>query len=216
MNLGVLGIFYALVGVGCAAALCSKSGKKFGVDTLLVLALWPLYAPFVFSKEGDEARVKASESARAPDDLLDALRRARQAPLAQLLPGEDAGQQLAQRLEVAALRVEEIDGLLSKPEYSRAAAARRQQELLDAGDQSSARMIESRLQIIERLGEMRERFSREINQISELITQLQLQAEVVRIAGSEGTAPELVDEIMVRVHSLDALLSDDELSLGGL
>lgn len=213
MNLEVLGIFYALVGVGCAAALLSRSGGKPDIDALLVLALWPLYAPFVFSQHGVQ---EVREAARAPDDLLDALRRARQAPLAQLLPGEDAGQQLAQRLEIAARRVEEIDGLLDKPEYSRAAAARRQQELLDAGDQSSAKMIESRLQIIERLGEMRERFSREINQISELITQLQLQAEVVRIAGSEGTAPELVDEIMARVHSLDALLSDDELSLGGL
>ena len=75
-------------------------------------------------------------------------------------------------------------------------------------------MVGQRLQLIERLARMRERFAREITQISELLTQLELQAEVIRLSGGDDPTQELVDELMIRVQSLDELLDEEELLEG--
>ena len=66
------------------------------------------------------------------------------------------------------------------------------------------------LQIIHRLKKMREQFGKEINQISELLTQLRIQAEVVRIAGaSDDDTRELVGELVARIQGLDELLDEE-------
>jgi hypothetical protein len=57
---------------------------------------------------------------------------------------------------------------------------------------------------------MREQFGKEINQISELLTQLRIQAEVVRIAGaSDDDTRELVGELVARIQGLDELLDEE-------
>ena len=213
MNLSQLGLLYILIGVGCVAALAvMRRGEARILDRLLLAIAWPLYAPFILARDMEEADFSAprAEEGAGGQDLLDALRRAGGAPLAQLLPDVATGQRLAARLDVATRRVDEIDGLLSQEQYSEDLAIRRQRELLTIGDARAAAMVDSRLQIIRRLRKMREQFGKEINQISELLTQLRIQAEVVRIAGaSDDDTRELVGELVARIQGLDELLDEE-------
>jgi hypothetical protein len=213
MNLSQLGILYILLGVGCVVALLVMRREQARILDLALLAIaWPLYAPFILARDMEEADFSAPR-ASAPSggqDLLDALRRAGGAPLAQLLPDVATGQRLAARLDVATRRVDEIDALLAQDQYSERLAVDRQRQLLASGDARAAAMVDSRLQIIRRLRKMREQFGKEINQISELLTQLRIQAEVVRIAGaSDDDTRELVGELVARIQGLDELLDEE-------
>ena len=213
MNLSQLGILYILLGVGCVVALLvMRRGQARILDLALLAVAWPLYAPFILARDMEEADFSAPK-AHEPSggqDLLDALRRAGGAPLAQLLPDVATGQRLAARLDVATRRVDAIDALLGQEQYSERLAVERQQQLLASGDARAAAMVDSRLQIIRRLRKMREQFGKEINQISELLTQLRIQAEVVRIAGaSDDDTRELVGELVARIQGLDELLDEE-------
>ena len=215
MNITQLGVLYAVIGVGCAGALLARRGRQTSaLDLVLVLLVWPLYGPFVLARGMEEEG--AFERAVSPDeehhDVLEALRRAGGAPLAALLPDVSTGRQLSQRLDVATRRVQEIDALLAREQYSEPLALARQRQLHESGDERAAAMIGNRLHIIARLQKMRAHCDREINQISELLTQLRIQAEVVRIAGaSDDGTRELVGELVARIQGLDEMLDDEVL-----
>ena len=200
-----LAVVYGLIGLGCAIALVvsRRSASAQWGDVILLVTLWPLYGPFVLFGSSTGSPV-----ATAPDHpLLDALRRAEGTPLVDLLPDPDVAGRLSDRLVLAAERVCEIERLLATPELSESAAVARKHQLTDQGDGRAVAAIDGRLQNIRRLQALRSRYVHELNELEELLTQLRVQAEVVRLTGeaNDGTR-ELVSELMARIEGLDEVL----------
>ena len=179
-------ILYGAVGVLAAGALLAVARGRMS-DAALLFAFWPLYGPFLL--------LGRSQSDRPA--------------LASLVVGEEAVRALEARLEKAQDKVREIDTLLQRNDFSVAEAKTRYDELADRGDERAAASAKARLENIHRLVRLRERFERELTEIDELMAQLRVQSEVVRIAGGadDGTS-ELVHEIGCRVEVLDSLLAE--------
>lgn len=220
MNVMPLVILYGLIGVGCAVTLAARRGRSARmVDLGLLLGFWPLYAPFVLLADAQEPtpEVPARQPGDDGGDLLDALRRAGGAPLASMLPDIETGRRLSQRLAKASDQVAEIDLLLARDAYREEAVRAQQEALRAAGDVRAADMIDSRLQIIRRLRVMRDRFASEIGEIRELLTLLQLQAELVRMAGdADSDTRDLLEQLVTRVQGLDELLATEDSLRGEL
>jgi hypothetical protein len=205
MNVVELSVLYVLVGAGWAVASGFRRRSFEALDAGLLLFFWPLYGPFLLIQQSEDVEVGAPGN----DPFSDSLRRARGTPLADLLPDDADAEALAVRLEVAASKRDEIDALLAQPEFCAERAEARWAELRERGDERSATVALSKLQNIRRLRELRDRFCRELDEVSELMGQLRIHAEVVRIAGSldEG-ARDLVTELVHRIEGLDAVLDD--------
>lgn len=207
MRLAELVLLYLLVGGGCAItviALRGRSGPVF-LDAALLLPLWPLYGPFLVV-QGAPTRMDGTASA----ELLRSLARARGTPMAAFLPDEAAGRALAQRVRAAGERIAEIDALLEQPEFSEDDALARAEEFREKDARVSAAALE-RARNIRRLRGLRDRFSRELDQVGELLQQLRIQAEVVRLSGtSDHGVRELVEELLARVEGLDEVMELDE------
>jgi hypothetical protein len=200
-----LAIFYGSVGVGCTVTVLVSRGVRGGavVDAALLLALWPLYGPFLLLR----SRPVVGSAER---DVLAALAEARRTPLAPLLPDEQAVRALAGRLRAAGARMAEIDALLAEPAFSEDAARARRRELEDAGEVRAAQMAAKRVERIQRLRVLRDRFAGEIAEIRELSLQLRMQAELVRLAGAEGqSARDLSADLLARLEGLDEILGTD-------
>jgi hypothetical protein len=209
MKLIELGVLYGLVGLGCSVAVmvCKPGGQRQVIDVVLMAGLWPVYGPFLIaSARGADDAHTAGEVA-----FLVALRRARGTPLAVLLPDQAAARTLARRLRVADGKVREIDGLLRRPEYDEQDALARSNELRERGATDWALSAAGmRMQNIRRLRALRDRFSRELDELGELLVQLRTQADVVRLAGApDAEARDLVIEIISRVEGLDRMMDDD-------
>jgi hypothetical protein len=182
-----MGLFYLLIGVGCAGAVLLQAHAAHDrppmTDACLLLAFWPLYGPF----------------------RLLALRPATVARDRSSLPSLEA------RVLAARERLGEMDRLLALPELSEPSAIARQRELDSAGDARAAETAAARLANIRRLQTMRARFSGEVNAAEELLKQLRVQAEIVRLAGSSSSsAGDLFIELKSRVEGLDAILAESE------
>lgn len=212
MTLTALATLYLTVGVGCAVARVAWRALPRGrfADACLLLALWPLFGPFMLLR----AQGATSDSEVA---FLVALRRAGATPLGAVLPDEDTARALAARLRVAAGKVAEIDALLTRPEFCED-GARKHVDALRARHASECAVSTAalRLQNIRRLRALRDRFANELDEIRELIMQLTTQAEVVRLAGAsapgaggEPSWTEMVGELISRVEGLDQMLDDD-------
>jgi len=207
MRLPELAVLYLLVGIGSAAGFIAvKRPLTAGVfvDAALLGTFWPLYGPFLMLQGRSQSN----------DPGLDAVswrNAAAAAPLCSLLPDPTTAAALERRLALAQARVTEIDRLLSLPEFSEEAATRRQQELEDRGDLRAAATARQRVQSIARLRQLRARFSTELTEISELLAQFRIQAEVVRLAGEDdGQATrELISELQLRMEALDEMLGED-------
>jgi len=213
MRLAELGSLYALVGVGCALVVALRPAHRSHrvLDAVLMMAIWPVYGPFLIARWSEADGSMDSEVA-----FLATLRRAQGTPLAALLPDERTVRLLATRLRVAAGKVDEIDGLLRRPEFDERDALRRVEELQSKGASDNARSTASiRVQNIRRLRSLRDRFARELDEVGELLKQLETQAEVVRLAGTpDPGARDLVQEILSRVEGLDHMLDDDPYASG--
>ncbi len=201
--------------MGCAALVAVRPANlsQRVLDALLMAALWPVYGPFLLARwSGIDEAPGGSEVA-----FLAALRRAEGTPLAALLPDERTARLLARRLRVAAAKVAEIDALLRRPEFDEPEAVARLEELQGRGASDNARSTASiRIQNIRRLRSLRDRFSRELDEVGELLKQLTTQAEVVRLAGTpDADTRDLVQEILSRVEGLDHMLDDDPCASGG-
>lgn len=208
MRLAELLTLYLLIGVGAAivVALRSPSPRARWVDSALLVPFWPLYGPFVLSQ-------RPPPTADAGEvGFLVALRRAAGTPLSALLPDEQTARALARRLRVASDKLAEIEALLQRPEFDEQRAVNRRHELVTSGASASAlATAQSRLQNIQRLRRLRDRFARELLELQELLAQLTTQAEVVRLAGvPDSEAEDLVREIVCRVEGLDGLLDDGD------
>lgn len=199
---------YALTGLACAVAAARHRASL--ADLVLLVAFWPLYGPF-----------RLAAGAGPPPDGLDgnrerdlerALRRVAGTPLARLLPDRAAIRALGRALRAAALRVQEIDLLLARPEMSGEATLAQLQALEQASGSAEARAALSlRAQSIRQLEGMRERFARRLAEVDALLAQLLTQVEVLRLGGaSEAPGEELVGELLGRVEALGEMLEDGQ------
>jgi hypothetical protein len=206
MRLLELTVLYLLVGAGAAVAfLVMRRPLTAGsfVDAALLGAFWPLYGPFLL--------LHGPQSAEAADAMpLAVSAPADPPPLASLLPDLETARALERGLALARSRVADIARLLAQPELSEGAALARQAELEARGDDRAAATARQRVLAIRRLRQLRGRFATELDEISELLAQARIQAEVVRLAGEDDghATRELIGELQIRMEALDEMLGE--------
>lgn len=185
-----LALLYLLVGLGASAAVLVRARAERTqrvLDAALVLAFWPLYGPFLLIGAGPGAPSSAPRG------------------IAALAPGPDALAALAERIGLADRRLRDIDALLARPEHQEADARAREHALRAAGDPVGEKLAQGRVAAIRRLVEVRARLARELDQARELLVQLRLQGELVKLAGTPSGSDELLEELRLRVETLDEI-----------
>jgi hypothetical protein len=207
VSLVSLGVGYLAVGAAVALAIAVARRRLSPADAVLVVGLWPMYAPL--------ALARATEHGREAE-LLAALARAKASPLAGVLPDAESARILGGRLREAGARLGELDELLARPDFDPAAAERRAAELAARGSSAAAATAQLRVRTLGQLRALRERYRSELDEVGELIAQLVTQAELVRlqpaIAHSSG---ELVRELVARVEGLGDLFAYQAAIEGG-
>ena len=201
----VVDLAVAYAGIGAVLALVAIARKRAStLDALLLLGLWPLYAPVLAGGGGTETDPRE----RA---LVDALRRAAGTPLATALPDEAGARALARRVRDGRARLLELDRVLARPDLDESAALARVEALGRASAHPGAvATAQRRVHTIRRLRAVRDRFAGELEQVDEVVTQLTAQIELVRFAGTaDETTAELVSDLCLRVEGLDEILGND-------
>lgn len=200
MSLDLLAIGYLGLGALIALVLAVALRRQSAVDTLLIVGLWPLWAPLLVAQRhthGDDER-----------ELLSALQRAQASPLAQVLPDAETARVLAARLREATERLAELDALLDRPDFDPAAVEARARELAARGASAAAATAQLRVRTLGQLRDLRTRYRSELDEVHELIAQLVTQAELVRLQPSVAqTSHELVRELVARVEGLGDLFT---------
>jgi hypothetical protein len=211
-------VLYGMVGIACCVAARNAGGRSpsWG-DAAFAFALWPLWLPLWLGAQKSApalpgAAVAAVAAHPATASLLTALARVQGSPLAPLLPDQAAVRGLATKLADVSVRIEELDDVLSRPTFDLDAALARRDEMAREPTSTPTGALASatlRVQNIERLRELRSRFVSEVDEINELLSQLVIQVEVVRFAGSadDGTR-DLLRELLLRVEGLGQMLDD--------
>ncbi|MBA3393632.1 MAG: hypothetical protein H0T89_13365, partial [Deltaproteobacteria bacterium] len=100
MSLDILALGYVGIGLAIAVGIAVTRGVPAVSDALLLVGLWPLWAPLVIAQragDGDQERV-----------LLGALARAKTSPLAQILPDAETARVLAGRVREATQRLADL------------------------------------------------------------------------------------------------------------
>ena len=210
MSLDLIGIGYLGIGALVALVFAVTLRRQSASDTLLLVALWPLWAPMMLAQrhaQGDDER-----------ELLSALARAQASPLAQVLPDAETARVLAARLREATERLAELDQLLDRPDFDPTAVETRAKQLAARGANAAAATAQLRVRTLGQLRDLRVRYRSELDEVHELIAQLVTQAELVRqqpsIAHSSG---ELVRELVARVEGLGDLFAyQSSIEDGGL
>jgi hypothetical protein len=199
VSLGSLGIGYIALGAVIALVIAGvKRRLPFG-DALLVVGLWPLYAPLAFARPDSHHREA---------ELLSALARAKASPLAGVLPDAESARILGGRLREAGARLIDLDEVLARPDFDPATVAARATELSARGATAAAATAELRVRTLGQLHALRERYRSELDEVGELIAQLVTQAELVRLQPAIAHASgELVRELVARVEGLGELFA---------
>ncbi len=199
MSLATIGVGYVALGALLALAIAAVRRRLSTGDGLLIVILWPLYAPLALSRSSDDPREA---------ELLAALERTKDSPLAGVLPDAESAHVLGSRLREAGQRLVELDAILARPDFDVAAAEARASDLKARGAVAAAATVELRIKTLGQLRALRERYRSELDEVGELIAQLVTQAELVRlqpaIAQSSG---ELVRELVARVEGLGDLFA---------
>jgi hypothetical protein len=179
MRAAELAALYLVLGLGLAAAAVLRARTAGWLDAGLLFLFWPLYGPFLLA---------------APRPAAAA------APLA-------LGEGMAQRLAGLERRVAEIDGVLTQPDFHLGEAEARRVRLLEAGDTAAAARVAGRIESIRRLAGVRADLLRGLAEAQELMAQLRVQQEVMRMTGgSSDEVRGLLLELESRVEALDELL----------
>jgi len=199
MSLVSLGIGYLAVGAAIALVVAAAKRRLSAADTVLLIGLWPMYAPLAIARPEGDAR---------ETELLAALARAKASPLAGVLPDAESARVLGARLREAGARLRELDEVLARPDFDPAAVERRAAELTARGATAAAATAELRVRTLGQLRALRERYRIELDEVHELIAQLVAQAELVRLQPSIAPASgELVRELVAQIESLDDLFA---------
>src|SRR5262245_703934 len=199
MSLVSLGIGYLAIGAAITLVVTAVKRRLSAADAVLLVGLWPMYAPLAIARSDGDAR---------ETELLAAIARAKASPLAGVLPDAESVRVLGARLREASARLRELDEVLARPDFDPAAAELRAAELTARGATAAAATAELRVRTLGQLRALRERYRSELDEVGELIAQLVAQAELVRlqpaIAESSG---EVGRELVARVEGLGDLFA---------
>jgi hypothetical protein len=189
-----LAVPYAVVGAVAALVSMVAGGRRSLADALLLLVVWPIYAPFVVTRG-------SGPTVAGPTGH----------PLGAVLPDRATLAAVERRLSVAHQRVADIERLLARPELDEGTARARLDRLEAAASSTGATAgARSRLASIERLRALKARFEREIEQVAEVLIELETQAELVRLAGAEDPAmADVLRELGARSESLHLMLAEE-------
>ena len=205
MSLGVLGVCYLAVGVAIALGAAVARRLSSAADAILLVGMWPLWAPLALARPAHGAGAADDPRER---ELLAALARAKDSPLASVLPDADNARVLAARLREAGVRLVDLDAVLARPDFDPAAAEQRAAELAARGAMTAAATAQRRVRTLGQLRALRERYRAELDEVHELIAQLVAQAELVRLQPSIAHASgELVRELVAQIEGLDDLFA---------
>jgi hypothetical protein len=199
----VVDLAVAYAGIGAVIALLAIARRRASpIDALLLLGLWPLYAPVLVAGEDNDPRERA---------LVDALRRAAGAPLVAGLLDEQRARALVRRVRDGRTRLAELDRVLARADLDEAAALARVKALEQRrGHAGAIATAQRRVLTIRKMRALRERFADEIEEVDEVVTQLTAQLELVRFAGTaDQSAAELAADLGARVEALEELLGND-------
>ncbi len=189
MTLGALGLGYLGLGAVIAIGVTITIPRPSLADVVLLIGLWPIATPLVLAGHRDENDLAETE-------LLAALERASASPLASVLPDAETARVLARRLRAAGIRVTELDGLLARSDFDPRQAEHRARELEGRGATAAAATAQLRVRMLGQLLALRERYRSERDEIRELISQLLIQAELIRLQPSIAhTSGELVARV---------------------
>ncbi|HSK05082.1 MAG TPA: hypothetical protein VK932_27725 [Kofleriaceae bacterium] len=205
MTIGALGLGYLAIGAAVAIAAALARRMSSAADAILLVGMWPLWAPLAFARPA--AAAAASDDPRERE-LIGALARAQDSPLAAVLPDEVNARVLAARLREAGVRLAELDAVLARPDFDPAAAEQRAAELAARGATAAAATAQLRVRTLGQLRALRARYRSELDEVHELIAQLVAQAELVRLQPSIAPASgELVRELVAQIERLDDLFA---------
>ena len=202
MTLGTIGLVY--LGIGAVLALVIGLVRRLPTvtDAVLVVTLWPLWAPLALAHGTDATAEDPHER-----ELLRALARAQSSPLAAVLPDAESVRVLATRLREASVRLGELEAVLARPDFEAEAVDRRVRELEARGARAAAATAKLRVRTLGQLRTLRARYRAELDEVHELIAQVVTQAELLRLGDRRHDAGELVRELVSRIEGLDDLFA---------
>lgn len=196
MSLGALGAGYAAIGAllaVAAVALGRAAGASRARDVVLLVALWPVWAPLI---------ALAPRAARPPADVEADV-------LARVLPDATA-REVGQRLRDAHRRLAELDAVLARPDFDHAAVAARAAALDARGATAAAATAQRRVRTLVELRALRERVRGELDEVHELLAQLAAQAELARLQPAFAEASgALVRDLVAQIDGLEELFALD-------
>ncbi len=182
MRTAELGVIYILVGMGVTVAALLRARTQGWMNAGLLLFFWPLYGPFI---------------------LMNPVLQGSEFSGAFMVEG------VSQRLEELSARAQQIKELLSKPDFQLEAAKTLSSEHEARGETKAAARVHARIESILRLKRHQTALADQLAEARELMAQLRVQSEVIRVAGgSDADTAALVQELECRVEGLDALLQD--------
>ncbi len=178
----------------------------------LALLAWPLWTPLSLATSvGPRSPSRANRAvARARAVLEEAARAASDSPFSTLLP-VDVARRVAQDLDRVGGRAEELDLVLSRPEFDLHTAEQRVARLESLGEDSRA-LATARIHVdtIRRLDSLRDETRRAVVSIEDLCAALRDQLVLARYAGSHVEGIETTfTELCARVDALTALGETD-------
>jgi hypothetical protein len=229
MSLRDLAAIYLVLGVACAVAIYRTSPER-GVSALasaaLAVPLWPLWGPVVLTSTKrppapalsalSPSSPVAGAAARIEAALREGVAVCAGTSLEALLP-RDAADRISAEVHRAARRHDELSALLGREGFDRAAAEARLAELTRA--EASARALSTarlHLDNVRRLGAMRDRDARALDELADLMQALRAQLVVAQFEGAQAEgAGGIVSEMWARVEGLGVALGDDDWQLAG-
>jgi hypothetical protein len=205
-----LGALYAVAGVASGALIAKKtrqSGQHAALSIVLSIVLWPLWLPVALASV--QARPTLDPALRTSTEaaLIEAHESVRDGPLEGLLP-RAAIDRIVEEVRRASERHRELQSLLGRGDFDRAAAEERVSALTREG--ASARTLSSaRLHLanVRRLEALCARDQRALDELFELSRALGTQLLLAKFSGSSATgASDIVSEVWARVEVLGSAL----------
>ena len=183
MRTAELATVYAVIGVLVAATWMSQDLRRRWVDAMLLVPLWPIYAPLLWlSSNGKPAPV--------------------------CIGGEPA--HLEAQIAKARGRLTRIDGLLSDGAFNEEQVLARCDALEDDNNPRALHAAKSRLVSIRRLKGLRSRFADELAAIDEVRAQLKVQRALLELADSPRAELEpMTADLSARAEGLSVLLAEE-------
>lgn len=209
MSLLDLAALYALVGLGCATLVWRRtrgSRRRRAASAALSLGLWPIWAPLALVPDPPRRTPASGRVARIEAELERAVAAAAGSPFEMLLP-EEAAERIRSELRHAMLRIDELDSVLAQPGFDLAQAERRVTELADSGSPTALRTAVLHRNNVGRLEALRDKHTRALEELGELVGALRSQLVLARYAGSspEGVGG-IVTELWARVEGLGEVM----------